>query len=203
MSGGPRASRLARWARHGHTQARVYPAGSASPAGIRGELHDGRCPSRSGRGEALFMSNRDERRREAKAAWPLTRETSAGSLRNSGLSRASAVIRCHEATHSIWHPDEIRPLAGWGAVSAAPRSRWTGVVFQRRSRMRAPSRAGGGRGAGWPIEAQTVRSVVLADCVDCRSRRAAPGLSPNGDESSLSQAEGRTGVGSRIAMAKS
>jgi hypothetical protein len=29
-----RASRSARWARHGHTQARVCPAGSASPAGI-------------------------------------------------------------------------------------------------------------------------------------------------------------------------
>jgi hypothetical protein len=28
------------------------------------ELHDGRCPSRSGRGEAPVASNRDERRRE-------------------------------------------------------------------------------------------------------------------------------------------
>jgi hypothetical protein len=65
--GGPRASRSARWARHGHTQARVYPAGSASPAGIRGELHDGRCPSRSGRGEASVASNRDGRRREGES----------------------------------------------------------------------------------------------------------------------------------------
>jgi len=64
VSGGPRASRSARWARHGHTQARVYPAGSASPAGVRGELHDSRCPSRSGRGEASVASNRDGRRRE-------------------------------------------------------------------------------------------------------------------------------------------
>jgi len=63
-SGGPRASRSARWARHGHTQARVYPAGSASPAGVRGELHDSRCPSRSGRGEASVASNRDGRCRE-------------------------------------------------------------------------------------------------------------------------------------------
>jgi hypothetical protein len=67
MSGGPRASRSARWARHGHTQARVYPAGSASPAGVRGELHDGRCPSRSGRGEASVASNRDGRRREGES----------------------------------------------------------------------------------------------------------------------------------------
>jgi hypothetical protein len=51
----------------------------------RDELHDGRCPSRSGRGEASVASNRDGRRREGrKPAWPLTRETSAGSLRSSG-----------------------------------------------------------------------------------------------------------------------
>jgi len=53
-------------------------------------------------------------------------------------------------------------------------------------RMRMSSRTGAGRGAGWPIEVQAIRSVVLVDCVDCRSRRAAPGLSPDGDGSSLS-----------------
>ena len=52
--------------------------------------------------------------------------------------------------------------------------------------MRRSSRIGAGRGAGWPFEAQAIRTVVLVDCVDCRSRRAAPGQSPDGDGSSLS-----------------
>jgi hypothetical protein len=66
-------------------------ASTCAPGGVglssrhRDELHDGRCPSRSGRGDASVASNRDGRRREGrKPAWPLTRETSAGSLRSSG-----------------------------------------------------------------------------------------------------------------------
>ena len=83
-----------RWA----SRKQVRPVGSSwahastcVPGGVglssrhRDELHDGRCPSRSGRGEASVASNRDGRRREGrKPAWPLTRETSAGSLRSSG-----------------------------------------------------------------------------------------------------------------------
>jgi hypothetical protein len=61
------------------------PGGVGLSSRHRDELHDGRCPSRSGRGEASVASNRDGRRREGrKPAWPLTRETSAGSLRSSG-----------------------------------------------------------------------------------------------------------------------
>jgi hypothetical protein len=61
------------------------PGGVGLSSRHRNELHDGRCPSRSGRGEASVASNRDGRRREGrKPAWPLTRETSAGSLRSSG-----------------------------------------------------------------------------------------------------------------------
>jgi len=44
----------------------------------RHELHDRRCPSRSGWGKALFASNRGERRCEARSSQPLARETSAG-----------------------------------------------------------------------------------------------------------------------------
>jgi hypothetical protein len=63
----------------------------------------------------------------------------------------------------------------------------------------------GGLRAGGPRHAHRGsddRAVVLADCMDCRSRRAAPGPPPKAVGSSLSPAERRTGAGSRLAAAK-
>jgi hypothetical protein len=106
-----RASRSARWARHGHTQARVCPAGSASPAGIA---------------TSFTTAGVRADRVGAKLPWRAIATEGAGKgesppgpcpvkprLDRSGATGERAQARASEATrasHSIWHPDEGRPL---------------------------------------------------------------------------------------------
>jgi len=174
-------------------------AASFTTAGVRADRVGAKLPLRAIATEGAG---------KAKAARPLTRETSAGSLRSRGPSRASAVVRSNEG-EPLDTVSRRRPAAaGWVLQACASGRRVLGRGGKVSSsnvcsRMRTSSRTSAGRGAGWPVEAQTIRSVVLADCVDCRSRRAASGPLPNGNGSSLSLAEGQKGAGSRIATAKS
>jgi len=174
-------------------------AASFTTAGVRADRVGAKLPLRAIATEGAG---------KAKAARPLTRETSAGSLCNRGSPRASVVARRHEG-EPLDTVSRRRPAAaGWVLQVCASGRRVLGRGGEVSSsnvvsRMRTSSRTSAGRSAGSPIEAQTIRSVVLADCVDCRSRRAASGPLPNGNGSSLSLEERQKGAGSRIATAKS
>ena len=178
---------------------RGRPLQPASRRALRRQVSE---PIGSGRSSRCEQSRRKAPGR-AKAAWPLTRDTSAGSLVEAAGERAQA--RAPEgirASHSNM-TSRRRPAVGVGVLFRQDLGRGGKESSSNgSSRMRMSSRMGAGRGAGTSLEAQAIRSVVLVDCVDCRSRRAAPGLSPDGDGSSLFLVKGRTGVGSRIAVAK-
>lgn len=91
-----------------------------------------------------------------------------------------------------------RPAVGVGVLFRQDLGHGSrGVVFQRQLPNAHALIGGRGTGRGVLVEVQAVRSVVLVDRVDCRSRRAAPGLSPDGDGSSLSPARGRGANGRR------
>jgi len=137
---------------------RRLPASPAlQPAASR--AHDKRCPGRSGWGEALAARNRGERCRAAKAGRPLARETSAGAVLPS--VRAARFVR----------PEVTAPPGGVVQISARARS------GTRRARERTPgtrNRRGEGNLSGADRGSGGL-AVVLVDCVDCRSRRAAHG----------------------------
>lgn len=130
--------------------------------------HDTRCPSRSGWGEALAARNRSERCRVAKAVRPLARETSAGAdlkreraarfVRAEGSAPPGRVFWTSAQAHAR-EPQCAQARCGFGGVSISP---------GRGNRAEEGNLQGADRGSGRP-------AVVLADCVDCRSRRAAHG----------------------------
>jgi len=174
----------------------------------RGELHDGRCPSRSGRGEASAASNRDGRRREErKPARPLTRETSAGSLRSSGWARASASIRGTVSDHSTWHPDEGRPpwlglCFGRGSDAATGCRLPTSTLECACPHGRARDGARGGQSRFRRFDRSCSWTVLIAEVDERRLafHRMVTGLVSPWVNPLM---ERRTGAGSRIATAKS
>jgi hypothetical protein len=115
--------------RHHVCARRSWPLQPASRRASRQQVSE---PIGSGRSSCCEQSRR-EAPGKAKAARPLTRDTSAGSFDGAAGERAQArAPEAARASHSIRCPDEGRHR-GRGPVSAGARSRRRGVVFQRRS----------------------------------------------------------------------
>lgn len=130
--------------------------------------HDTRCPSRSGWGEALAARNRGERCRVAKAVRPLARETSAGAVLK--RERAARLV----SSGGSAPPGRVYP-GGRASARVGPVGRasvplaWRGFdLAGARNCAEEGNLQGADRGSGG-------RAVVLADCIDCRNRRAALG----------------------------
>jgi hypothetical protein len=186
-----RASGVCRWARNGCSKACVHPTAPASPADVvtssRQEVFE-----RIGSGRS-FCREQSRRRApgERKLVRSLALETSAG-LAPQGASPPGKRVRRR------WSRRRFGNCFGRARiVSGIP-------TFNELARaVTAPQAGTQSARSGCVERGSDDRAVVLAGCIDCRSRRAAPGLSPNGGGSSLSPREGRTGVGSRLATAKS
>lgn len=97
-------------------------AASFTTAGVRADRVGAKLPWRAIATEGAG---------KAKAAWPLTRETSAGSLRCRRWARASATARGDEGEPLDPASRRSPAVAGWGAASVVSRSWQKGSVFQR------------------------------------------------------------------------
>jgi len=124
---------------------RGRPLQPASRRALRRQVSE---PIGSGRSSRCEQSRRKAPGR-AKAAWPLTRETSAGSL--VGFEGDCAQARAPPGPHGrpLDMASRRRPAAGGrGSVSAGSRSRREGVVFQRQLPNAHVLTDGRGKGRG-------------------------------------------------------